>query len=646
MIIELMTNRILMLPRLLKQSIVILIDVCTVIFSVWLAFYLRLGEVIPVYNDHYWKPQNAIYGALLISFPVFFIFDFYRSIFRFSEWKAQIAIARAIGVYSLFYATVFMAVGVEGVPRTIGVIQPILLLFGVGSSRALARFWLGQTPLDRGQERLTTRVLIFGAGVAGRELAVSVASSVTLKIMGFIDDDKRLHGQTINGVKVLSADNLSSIVEKFNVETVLLAVPSATRAERKHILNRLLAVKVSVRTVPSVTDVLQGRANIGDLTDVDLDDLLGREPIEPSQQLLRKNIVGRVVMVTGAGGSIGSELARHVMLCRPSKILLIEQSEFALYALHQELIEKYPSRAGSIICLLASVRDQHRLSQIMSIWRPQTVYHCAAYKHVPIVEQNPAEGILNNVFGTLVAVRTATEFGVSHFVLISTDKAVRPTNIMGASKRIAELILQSFAASRAVENSSSPTIFSIVRFGNVLGSSGSVVPKFLNQIKKGGPVTLTHPEITRYFMSVTEAAQLVIQAGAMAVGGEVFVLDMLDPVRIRDLAVRMIKLNGLAVRDEDNPHGDIEIAVTGLRPGEKLFEELLIGNNPEFTDHARIMKAQEDFFSWLDLEPQLLQLEEALSINDIVMIRFLIQKLVPGYVPTEDIADLFTVGKY
>lgn len=645
MIIQLLTKRILKLPRLLKQLVVILVDVCTIIFSVWLAFYLRLGEFILIYDDGYWRPQIAVYGALLIAFPIFFTFDFYRSIFRFSEWKAQITIARAIGVYSLFYATVFTVIGVEGVPRTVGFIQPILLLFGVGGSRALARLWLGQAPLDRRQERLTTRVLIFGAGAAGRELAISLASGVTLKIIGFIDDDKRLHGQIINGLKVLPAHDLPHIVEKFGVETILLAVPSATRAARKNILNRLLAVKVSVRTVPNVIDVLQGRANIGDLTELDLDDLLGRESIEPRQQLLRKNIIGRVVMVTGAGGSIGSELARHVMLCQPDKILLIEQSEFALYALHQELIEKYPTRAESIICLLASVRDPSRLSQIMSTWRPQTVYHCAAYKHVPMVEQNPVEGILNNVFGTMVAVRTAIEFGVSDFVLISTDKAVRPTNIMGASKRIAELILQSFASRNMKENCLSPTIFSMVRFGNVLGSSGSVVPKFLNQIKKGGPITLTHPDITRYFMSVTEAAQLVIQAGAMAVGGEVFVLDMLDPVRIKDLAVRMIKLNGLSVRDERNPHGDIEITVAGLRPGEKLFEELLIGNNPELTDHPRIMKAKEDFFSWTDLEPQLLQLEEALSINDISLVRSLLQSLVPGYVPDEDISDLLTLGK-
>jgi FlaA1/EpsC-like NDP-sugar epimerase len=406
-----------------------------------------------------------------------------------------------------------------------------------------------------------------------------------------------------------------------------------SRQRRNEILAGMLHAKVSVRTLPSVTELARGKVTIADVRDLDIDDLLGRDPVAPNQILLCKNIVGKVVLVTGAGGSIGSELCRQILNAGPARLLLIEQSEFALYAIHQELEEKWPGKESCLVPLLASVQDGDRMREIMSIWRPNTVYHAAAYKHVPLVEHNPAEGIKNNVLGTLSAAQAAMEQGVADFVLISTDKAVRPTNIMGASKRLAEMVLQALAAD------SQRTKFAMVRFGNVLGSSGSVVPKFRQQIRDGGPVTLTHPDITRYFMTIPEAAQLVIQAGAMAKGGDVFVLDMGQSVKIMDLAVRMIELSGLSLRDADNPDGDIEIEITGLRPGEKLYEELLIGDNPELTHHPRIMKAHEDFLPWPALEDKLNALRIALDANDVGVIRTMLQQLISGYQPSGEIVD-------
>lgn len=405
-----------------------------------------------------------------------------------------------------------------------------------------------------------------------------------------------------------------------------------------------------MRTLPSVTDLAQGKVSISDLHELDIDDLLGREPVAPNHILLAKNITGKVVLVTGAGGSIGSELCRQILAANPAKLLLIEQSEFALYAIHQELEEKLAgldvATPPVLVPLLASVQDDDRMREIMSTWHPHTVYHAAAYKHVPLVEHNPAAGIKNNVLGTLRTAQAALDAGVSDFVLISTDKAVRPTNVMGASKRLAEMALQALAASQSATQAvaggkvgTGGTKFSMVRFGNVLGSSGSVVPKFRQQIRDGGPITLTHPEVTRYFMTIPEAAQLVIQAGAMAKGGDVFVLDMGQPVKIMDLARRMVELSGLTVKDEQHPEGDIEIAVTGLRPGEKLYEELLIGDNPKPTVHPRIMKAHEEFIPWAEFEAKLTALEMALNVNDVGVIRLMMQQLVAGYIPSDDIVD-------
>ena len=636
-----------MMPRLAKRLVVISVDACLCILTVWLAFYLRLGEWIKLSGDSTWQPMWAVFGSLLFALPIFIFYGLYKAIFRYTGWHALMSVAKAIGLYGLLFSTVFSAFGVEGVPRTVGLIQPMLLLLSVGASRALARFWLSglyRSVLKRAE---MPKVLIYGAGAAGRQLAAAMSTSHDMLVVGFLDDDSRLQGQMMNGIPVYDPKNLTELVDAVQISDVLLALPSASRKRRNEIISNMLDARISVRTLPSLIDLAQGKVNIADLQDLDLDDLLGREPVTPNDILLSKNITGKVVLVTGAGGSIGSELCRQIIQGNPLKLLLIEQSEFALYAIHQELSHKCQESVDLLVPLLASVRDADRMMEIMSTWKPDTVYHAAAYKHVPLVEQNPAEGIKNNVLGTLVTAQIALDCKVSNFVLISTDKAVRPTNIMGASKRLAELVLQALAHSQKMPNDfrdgKSGTIFSMVRFGNVLGSSGSVVPKFRQQIRDGGPVTLTHSEITRYFMTVTEAAQLVIQAGTMATGGDVFVLDMLKPVKILDLATRMIELSGLTVRNETNPDGDIDIVITGLRHGEKLYEELLIGDNPEPTSHPRIMKAREEFFILPLLQEKIQFLELALDKNDIEQVRHLLTDLVAGYAPNGEIVDWLTL---
>jgi FlaA1/EpsC-like NDP-sugar epimerase len=624
---------ILALPRAAKRFVALSVDLGLCVLTVWLAFYLRLGEFVALSGTALW----AVGASVGIALPIFIVSGLYRAIFRYSGWPALLAVARAAGIYSLLYASVFTAIGVAGVPRTVGVIQPVLLLLFVGASRVLARVWLGDQYLRILKHASRPKVLIYGAGTTGRQLAAAMANSHEMQVAGFLDDDDRLHGHVLNGQHIYNPADLDSLTSTLNISDVLLAMPSLSRKRRNEILSQVRSARVAVRTLPSVNDLAQGKVSISDLRELDIDDLLGREPVAPNHILLAKNIVGKVVLVTGAGGSIGSELCRQILAVNPAKLLLIEQSEFALYGIHQELEEKRAALDGPtppvLVPLLASVQDDDRMREIMSTWHPDTVYHAAAYKHVPLVEHNPAAGIKNNVSGTLRTARAAADNGVTDFVLISTDKAVRPTNVMGASKRLAEMALQALAATQTGIK------FSMVRFGNVLGSSGSVVPKFRQQIRDGGPITLTHPDVTRYFMTIPEAAQLVIQAGAMAKGGDVFVLDMGQPVKIMDLARRMVELSGLTVKDEEHPEGDIEIAVTGLRPGEKLYEELLIGDNPKPTVHPRIMKAHEEFIPWAEFETKLNALEMALNVNDVGVIRLMMQQLVAGYIPSDDIVD-------
>lgn len=620
---------VLALPRVAKRVIAMLADMGLCVFSLWLAYYLRLGDFVALTGNG----LLAVAISILIALPVFVVSGLYRAIFRYSGWSAMIAVARAVALYGLLFSCIFTAVGVDDVPRTVGLIQPILLLLLVGASRVTVRVWLGDRYRDILKHRARPKVLIYGAGSAGRQLAAAMASSQEMQLAGFLDDDDRLHGHVLNGQPIYNPADLDNLATTLKISDVLLAMPKLSRRRRNDILGQIRVAKVAVRTLPSFTDLAQGKVSISDLRDLDVDDLLGREPVMPNHILLAMNVHSKVVMVTGAGGSIGGELCRQILTVSPSKLLLIEQTEFALYNIHHELEEKLVGRPVTLVPLLASVQDSERMREIMSTWHPDTVYHAAAYKHVPLVEHNPAEGIKNNVLGTLRTAQAAAENHVSDFVLISTDKAVRPTNIMGASKRLAEMTLQALAAT------SLDTKFSMVRFGNVLGSSGSVVPKFRQQIRDGGPITLTHPEITRYFMTIPEASQLVIQAGAMAKGGDVFVLDMGQPIKIMDLARRMIELSGLTIKDEMNPDGDIEIEITGLRPGEKLYEELLIGDNPVTTSHPRIMKSEEDFITWPKLEDRLNALEMALNVNDVAVIRLMMSQLVTGYTASENIVD-------
>ena len=624
------------LPRALKRLIVLLVDASLCVIAVSLAFYLRVGEWVSLSYHPEYKAMTPVWVSLGLAVPVFVAFGLYRAIFRYSGWPALVTVGKAVGLYGLVFMAIFTLVGVPGVPRTVGLIQPLLVLFLVGASRALARYWLGGLYLSQLKLGTLPKVLIYGAGSAGRQLANALANSYEMRVAGYLDDDDRLHGHVLNGLAIYSPQDLSGLVLSLGISDVLLALPTANRKRRNEILALMQQAKVSVRTLPSVMELAQGKVSTADLRELDIDDLLGRDSVPPNHILLGRNVTRKVVLVTGAGGSIGSELCRQILKLKPQTLLLVDQSEYALYEIHQELLDKTQALgqgATQLVPLLASVRDAERMREVITTWSPDTIYHAAAYKHVPLVEHNPAEALKNNVFGTRTVAQLAAEHGVSDVVLVSTDKAVRPTNIMGASKRLAELVLQALAAEP------SKTTFSMVRFGNVLGSSGSVVPKFRQQIKNGGPITLTHPEVTRFFMTIPEAAQLVIQAGAMAKGGDVFVLDMGESVKIMDLAQRMIELSGLTERTETNPDGDIAIEITGLRPGEKLFEELLIGNDPQPTLHPRIMKANEEKMAWFDLQDSLNAMQVALDVNDVGVLRRMLEQLVSGYHPSGEIVD-------
>jgi len=661
-----LSQPLLSLPRPAKRIIVLCLDTSFCILAVWLAYYLRLGEFRTLAGS----PMAPVLVSVLFAIPIFIISGLYRAIFRYTGIPAMISVARAIGIYGLLYASLFTAIGVDDVPRTIGLIQPMLMLMLVGISRVFVKIWLGGEYQSRLKLATLPQALVYGAGSAGRQLANAISASHEIRVVGYLDDDDRLHGHVLNGLPIFSPADLPGLVISRNITDVLMALPSVSRQRRNAILAQISPLRLAVRTLPAMTDLVSGKVSMSDVRDLDIDDLLGREPVKPNALLLNRNTHNKTVLVTGAGGSIGSELCRQILQSQPKQLLLVEISEFALYQIHRELqslasigLAGPHDAAGidaaqkvgavsaggmptpEIVPLLASVCDEVRMQEIMDTWRPHTVYHAAAYKHVPLVEHNPAEGVHNNVWGTRVCAEAAVRNGVRNFVLISTDKAVRPTNIMGATKRLAEMVLQALAElNPAVTGQGGPaptsrTCFSMVRFGNVLGSSGSVVPLFREQIRNGGPITLTHADITRFFMTIPEAAQLVIQAGAMGTGGDVFVLDMGQPVRIVDLARRMIELSGLSVSDDQNPEGDIEITITGLRPGEKLYEELLIGENPIPTQHPRIMKAQEPYLPWAQLQQSLGALHVAKGVNDVALIRGLLQQLVAGYEPSGEVVD-------
>ena len=618
-----MRDFILQLPRPVKQLTVVGIDVLLSLIAIWVAFSLRL--------DTLHSPSGTQWLVYLVvpflPLPIFVRFGLYRAVFRYSGYSALAATGYAVFWYAVLLTVALLLLRIPGVPRTLGVLQPLIFLLLVSISRALARFWLANT-FSKGAES-PSRLLIYGAGAAGVETAAALSMSRQYKLVGYVDDDASKVGSTLNGARVYSAARLPELIAEHGVTDILLAMPSASRERRFQILEMAKLLPVHIQTLPRLSDLATGRVTVQDIRELDVEDLLGRAPVPPRLDLLANELHGQIVLVTGAGGSIGSELTRQILAQRPRQLLLLDHNEFGLYTVHQELLAL--ARAAcwvpDVIPLLGSVTATASMHALCARYRPAIVYHAAAYKHVPLVEQNPGQGIDNNVMGTLSMALAARDAGVRRFVLVSTDKAVRPTNVMGATKRMAELILQAFA----LDAPAGGTCFSMVRFGNVLGSSGSVVPLFRRQIAQGGPITVTHPEVTRYFMTIPEAAQLVLQAGAMGEGGDVFVLDMGEPVKIMDLARRMVTLSGLSVRDADRPDGDIPIAITGLRPGEKLYEELLIGDNPEPTSHPRILRAREALLPWQELEEELDHLREATAAQDVPAMRAVLARCVQGF---------------
>ena len=624
------------LPKNQKLIFSILIDSLLCITTVWISFYLRIGYF--PFSKVLFLPSIS---SILFAVPVFYLSGLYKTIFRYSGWPALLTVSKSICIYSFLFSALITFISFKDIPRTIGLIQPILLFLAVGSSRAFVGYWLGDLYKNRIKESKLPNALIYGAGSAGRKLSISLEGNKTFKVIGFIDDDITKHGRVLRGKPIYDAKELGLIARIKNIKYLLLALPKMKASKRTEIINNVSKYNLITRTLPNPSDFDKINTLNSDLRELEIEDLLGREKVEPDYNLMKKNIKSKVVLVTGAGGSIGSELCRQIFKIKPKKLLLLDANEYSLYTLLNELDELPKSEDLEVIPLLASVQNKKQVNLLMETWKPDTIYHAAAYKHVPIVEQNFGEGLKNNVFGTLFMAKAAMASGVSNFVFISTDKAVRPTNVMGASKRFGEMILQALNDKRSEKEL---TKFSIVRFGNVLDSSGSVIPKFRKQIKDGVPITLTHPEISRYFMTIKEAAELVIQASSMSKGGDVFLLDMGESVKILDLAKKMINLSGLKLKENNCKEGDIEIKITGLRPGEKLYEELLIGNNTELTKHPKIFRAKEDFLKWSIINSNLINLEKYISDNDSKNIIKMLEKIISGYKPSEIILGLFSKG--
>ncbi len=619
------------LSRTNKRIVSVLIDIILIFMAFHLAILVRSGDSNYFTYPAVWAIQIAV---TIVTIAVFARLGLYRAVLRYLTFQALFVVAAGAVISATLVAALSFYMS-DPFPRTVPIIYGAFLALFCGGPRVIVRSLIAQSYSTQSKE-----VLIYGAGSGGRQLAMALRSSGDYRVRAFIDGDSTLCNTMILGLPVIAIEDAMPIINKYDVSQVLLAVPSAKRSRRKVILDELAKLPVEVLTVPDMTDIVSGKAKIDELKDVAIEDLLGRDPVAPQQVLLEANIKDKVVMVTGAGGSIGSELCRQIVEQSPKSIILFELSEFGLYQIDRELnqlkIEK--GLTCDIIPLLGSVQRQHRLETTMSSFKVQTVYHAAAYKHVPLVEFNVIEGVRNNIYGTYYTACAAIKAGVESFVLISTDKAVRPTNVMGTTKRMAELGLQALADQENAKPNG--TRFCMVRFGNVLGSSGSVIPVFKKQIASGGPVTVTHPEITRFFMTIPEAAQLVIQAGAMGKGGDVFVLDMGESVKITDLACNLIQLSGLEVKSDANPHGDIEIQFSGLRPGEKLYEELLIGDNVKQTAHERIMTAHEVHLPFKEYELLLNDLDFACHSMDHENIRTLLLNAPTGFNPTDGIGDL------
>jgi FlaA1/EpsC-like NDP-sugar epimerase len=569
--------------------------------------------------------------SIALALPLFRALGLYREVFSQTGVRAIVAIGRASTLYTLPFAVVFTFISPWGIPRAVGLIQPILLFVAVATSRVFARYWLN-APSSACLSAMR-RVLIYGAGSAGRQLAGAIAQSLDMEVVGFVDDSPALIGSVIDGCRIHAPSDLPRAVQRLRAHEILVAIPSAAPDRRKAIIADACRAGVRVRTLPDLMDIAHGRIRIAQLRDVQIEDLLGRESVAPNVELMCRHIRGKTAMVTGAGGSVGGELCRRLLALEPAVLLLVDINEFGLYELDRELASRDLDGAVRVIPLLGSIGDPARMDEIVGAWRPHTIFHAAAYKHVPLVERNPAEGVRTNVLGVYTLGSVAARWRTPNFVFVSTDKAVRPTNVMGATKRAAELVLQAL-------NAATPTTrFSIVRFGNVLGSSGSVVPLFGQQIMGGGPITLTDRRITRYFMTAPEAADLVLQAAAMANGGEVFLLDMGQPVRIVDLARNMIELAGLVVKTPETPAGDIEIVEIGLRPGEKLYEELLIGDAISGTDHPRIWRADEAFIPLDALRPKLECLAGLLGAGQRSELIAALKDLVPEFEPWGGVSD-------
>lgn len=644
------------LPRQRKRLIQVGVDVGLVWVALWLAFYIRLGNAgfAEPFGGHAW-----LFGiAPIISIPFFVRLGMYRAVMRYFGNDALMTIVKAVSLstLSLSLAVYWYTDAPKLIPRSMVFNYWWVSLVLIGGLRLVMRhYFMGNwfTPVSltkfKNRDAGLAKVAIYGAGAAGNQLVAALRLGRAMRPVAFIDDDPNLYNRSIAGLHVYSAKHIQQMVEDTGAVEILLAIPSATRARRKEILEMLEHFPLHVRTVPGFMDLASGKVQVDDIQEVDIADLLGRDAVPPVQELLKKCIRSQVVMVTGAGGSIGSELCRQIMASDPAILVLFEHSEFNLYSIHLELERRVcrEALATRLVPILGSIRNPVRLLDVMRTWQVETIYHAAAYKHVPMVEHNVAEGVLNNVLGTLNTAQAAVQAGVANFVLISTDKAVRPTNVMGSTKRVAEMILQALSREAApvlfdsddAVHHVNKTRFTMVRFGNVLGSSGSVIPRFYQQIRSGGPVTVTHPKITRYFMTIPEAAQLVIQAGSMGQGGDVFVLDMGQPVRIAELAEKLIHLSGMSIRSEKCPHGDIAIEYTGLRPGEKLYEELLIGDNVSPTEHPMIMTANEEYLSWDQLKVLLSRLMAAVDEDDYPQVRQLLREVVSGYKPEGEIVD-------
>lgn len=616
-------------------------DVMMLFFALWTSFSLRLGEVSFPEKTEVW----IFMIAPIIAVPLFVRFGLYRAIVRYIGFKALWTIIKAVSFYAVIWSALVFISGAEGIPRSVTLINWLAAILLIGGSRMVARWWFaGIEIINPVHNKVKKHVVIYGAGTAGIQLTSVLGFSKEYKPIAFIDDSIELHNKTINSLRVYSVKELDRLIVELDIDEIFLALPSASHTIRKKVIHLLEKYPVHVRTLPSMTEVADGKIKLEDIKEIDLEDLLGRDSVAPDKKLFDACIKDKSVMVTGAGGSIGSELCRQILSREPDVLILFEQSELHLYQIEKEfnkliILNKIKTK---LIPILGNVTDKKRISDALSFYNINTIYHAAAYKHVPLVEHNIIEGVRVNTMGTYTVATLAMEYGVDTFILISTDKAVRPTNVMGASKRFAELVLQGLAIE------SLKTKFSMVRFGNVLGSSGSVVPLFREQIKHGGPVTVTHVDIIRYFMTIPEAAQLVIQAGAMGAngaGGDVFVLDMGEPVRINDLAAKMIRLMGFTIKDEKNLDGDIKVEYSGLRPGEKLYEELLIGDNATGTSHPRIMRAEEESYS-LDLITKYIEmLDKAIHSSNCESVRDLLVTVVKGYQPSDNIEDVLWKNK-